>query len=160
MALAKGSVHKKRSGMAYSIGSKDVMIEGEPESQPVIVWNEELEQTADDLIKEEKGNSPEKQGRPNRQGDLASALLTSMLSGSAGALATDVLAAAAREGISKNTMYRMRDEMGVDSEPTFPGAKTYRWYFAKERQKEKDSRQLATMALANEMAEDVAKHGL
>ncbi len=119
MAKVKGNSTKSRSGMTYHIESVDMMIEGEMSSQPRIVWDGQLDQTADDLMEEQR--QQEREGKDTKMG-LAKALLTTKLP----LMGAEVMTQATNEGIGKRTLYNAADELCVHRE--WVKGKDRRWW--------------------------------
>lgn len=137
MALAKGSVHKRRSGMTYSIGSKDVVIEGQVSSQPVIEWNEEaLEQTADQLLEQEREQA--KESKEDKQINLARAFLLSKLP----MMAPEAIKGAKQEGIPPGTLYKAKEALNVLSVKVNPGSNSRerKWYLPDQVERKEEAK--------------------
>jgi putative DNA primase/helicase len=109
MALVKGNLHRKRTGMSYHLETAQLTIEGESAPVPFVQWDEELDKSADDLMAEEK----EQQGQ-KREGraDACAKWLAERLG--SGAVESNVLF---DEGqafrFSRSTLFRAKEQMGI-----------------------------------------------
>jgi hypothetical protein len=119
MALVKGNLAKKRTGLNYSIGETLIEIEGEVTTVPHIIWGDELDADANDLLAEER--QKQKDGGGDRKIDMASALITANLP----ALARDMYRKAEAEGITEKTLQRAKARLGVVSKELNDG---WHWY--------------------------------
>lgn len=105
MSPAKCNLAKDTLGMAYNIISVDVEIEGQMVSQGAIDWIGTTEITADEALAE-----GEPVGDPKKSD--AKELIQEMLA--AGEMSSEViLNRAADRGISRATVYRAKEELGV-----------------------------------------------
>jgi len=110
MALVKGNLSRKRSGMTYHIESTVLTIEGETEEVAKIVWDAELDKSADELLDEQRKSA--KEGSKDRKLELAKALLHSNLP----MTPPELFKLGAAEQISVGTIYRAKEELCVFSE--------------------------------------------
>jgi len=106
MALVKGNLHRKRSGMTYRIEGVDIMIEGQTANIPRVVWGDALEKDANQLLDEQKEKAKEPKDRKRA---MARTLLPSMLPG----YARDIYAALDAEGIGERTAKAAKQDLGV-----------------------------------------------
>src|SRR5208283_73168 len=119
MALVKGNLAKKRTGLNYTIGETSIEIEGKATTVPHIIWGDELDADANDLLAEER--QKQKDGGGDRKIDMASALITANLP----ALARDMYRKAEAEGITEKTLQRAKARLGVVSKELNDG---WHWY--------------------------------
>ncbi|MBZ5698678.1 MAG: AAA family ATPase [Acidobacteriia bacterium] len=104
MSLVKNNLSKRRTGMKYTIGEKTV---GDIPA-PHIVWGEETDATADDLLNAERDTSGRAQ---NKQITLAREFLPQALA-KGPRLAQELYDEAERAGISSDTLKRAKRELG------------------------------------------------
>ncbi len=113
MALVKGNLAKKRSGMTYHIEGKDLVIDGETSSVPHIVWDGVMDANADELLDQQR-----ERGREKREGGattLAKAFLTMKLENGAAQSSGDdgLIEEAKRSGISSATLWRVKKDLDI-----------------------------------------------
>jgi hypothetical protein len=104
MSMVKGNLSKKQSGIRYTIGEK--MVDGL--KAPFIMWGEEHDSTADELLNQERDTGSRKD---NKQITAAREYLPSALAKGA-RLAKELYAEAEKLGISVDTMKRAKNEIG------------------------------------------------
>jgi hypothetical protein len=107
MSLVKNNLSKRRTGMKYTIGEKTV---GDIPA-PHIVWGEETDATADDLLNAERDTGGRKD---KKQIDLARVFLPQAMA-SGPRKAREVYAEAEKVGISSATLKKVKYEMGIKS---------------------------------------------
>lgn len=109
MALVKGNVLKKRTGMKYRIEETEVtMSDGSKSGIPRTTWDGEIEEDANDML------AKQREQRDNRDTKIviAKALITARLSQGA-QKASEMYEAGKAEGISDRTMKNAVRELGV-----------------------------------------------
>jgi hypothetical protein len=104
MSMVKGSFSKKQTGLKYTIGEKTV----DGISAPHIVWGEEHDLSADDLLNAERDTGGRKD---KKQIEIAREFLPGALS-KGPRLARDLYAEAEKLGISSDTLKRAKNELG------------------------------------------------
>ncbi len=111
MALVKGNVHKKRTGMKYHLEGVPLTIEGEITDVPRVIWDGVLDKSADQLLDDQRQDAKE-----NRGGDsklmLAKALINTKLA-EGPQLAREMYALAEADGIGTRTMQTAVSQLGV-----------------------------------------------
>ncbi len=105
MSLVKNNLSKRRTGMKYKIGEKEV----DGILAPYTVWGEETESTANDLLDAERNTTGRKD---NKQITLARIFLPAALS-KGPRLARELYAEAEKEGISADQLKRARYELPI-----------------------------------------------
>jgi hypothetical protein len=103
MSLVAGSLSKKETGLKYTIGEK--VVDGF--KAPLIVWGEEHDNTADDLLNAERDKSPSKDGA--KLIGLAKDFLPVALKDGP-RRAPELIAEAETLGISVGALYRAKEQ--------------------------------------------------
>ena len=104
MSMVKGNLSKKQTGLKYTIGEKEV----DGIKAPYIVWGEEHDSTADDLLNAERDTNGRAQ---NKQITVAREFLPQALA-KGPRLAQELYDEAAKAGISSDTLKRAKRELG------------------------------------------------
>jgi hypothetical protein len=104
MSMVKGNLSKKQSGIRYTIGERTV----DGLKAPFIIWGEEHDATADELLTQERDTGSRKD---NKQITMARDFLPVALANGP-RLAKELYAEAEEKGISVDTMKRAKNEMG------------------------------------------------
>jgi hypothetical protein len=104
MSMVKGNLSKKQTGLKYTIGEKEV----DGIKAPYIVWGEEHDSTADDLLNAERDTNGRAQ---NKQITVAREFLPQALA-TGPRLAQELYDEAAKAGISSDTLKRAKRELG------------------------------------------------
>lgn len=105
MHFVKGNFAKRKVGLRFAIDDKKVGKLAEP--QPFIQWGGEDTGTADDLLAAEKGLS--ENGRAKRAAKFLLEYLTEEKP------ADDLLAEAKKRNISRDALYEVKRELGIDA---------------------------------------------
>ena len=111
MALVKGNLARKRTGMKYQIIDATVVIAGKNEILPRTDWLGESEESADEVLQKNRdadGNG----GKDAKKIDKAKALVMSKLEAGS-MLLRDLYREGDKEGISDKTIQRANRELGV-----------------------------------------------
>jgi hypothetical protein len=133
MALVKGNVHRKRTGMKYHIEGVPLVIEGETTSLPRIVWDGILDKSADELLDDQK--QEEKEGHGDNKLLLAVELIRSSLP----MTPPDLMQKGQDEGIARATMYRAKEKIDESDDPIYSeqissNRKERRWWLTSQWQ--------------------------
>jgi hypothetical protein len=126
MSRVKGNLSKKKTGMKYTIEEKSVNgIEA-----PYIAWGEQHDQSANDLLTKERETIGAKRGGGSQ---LATAkMLIPALLKDGPKRATELFEEAEKQGVSINTMYKAKSEIGgvldVKRGITFDDPGRYSWW--------------------------------
>lgn len=107
MSRVKGNVTKKRTGMKYTISEKQLAKNIVP---AVIVWGEEHENSANDLLEAERDKS-RNSGAPKQVDKAAEFLKASLSNGPK--KATEIFDEAQNLGISDAAVYRAKEKLAV-----------------------------------------------
>ena len=105
MSLVAGSLSKKETGIKYTIGEREV----DGVKAPYIVWGEEHDSSADDLLRAERDNAPSKDGA--KLIGLAKDFLPVALK-EGPRRAPELISEAEALGISVGALYRAKEQSG------------------------------------------------
>jgi hypothetical protein len=133
MALVKGNLARKRTGMKYQIVDATVVIAGKNEILPRTDWLGESEESADEVL--QKNRDADGTGKDSKKIDKAKALVQTQLE-KGDMLLRDLYREAEKENISAKTIQRANRELGiyVNKQPSGPWwvslDKAEPWYVA------------------------------